>query len=103
MVGDNRMAYPRTPVEERFRQKFIVCKRTGCWLWTDAPDRYGYGRLQMPDPPYSVKAHRLSYILHIGPVADDLLVCHTCDRPICVNPDHLFVGTNVDNMKDMVS
>ncbi len=87
-------------IETRFHQKYIPVTNCGCWIWTDAPDKYGYGRLQIGGK--AVKAHRISYEIHKGDLDKNKLVCHTCDMPICVNPDHLYLGTNQDNMDDMV-
>jgi hypothetical protein len=82
---------------ERFNQK--VEKTDTCWLWTGAKNSKGYGAMS-----YNGKGtsdHRLSYILHKGEIPDGLIICHTCDNPQCVNPDHLWAGTSSDNMKDM--
>lgn len=72
----------------------------GCWLWTAAiHKKKGYGSARMRGRNYA--AHRLSYQMHKGAIPDTLLVCHQCDVRNCVNPDHLWLGTNKANMKDM--
>lgn len=72
----------------------------GCWLWTAAtwkpPSTYG----QFPHRGKLLRAHRVSYELAHGPIPEGLVVCHTCDTPRCVNPSHLWVGTNADNTRD---
>jgi hypothetical protein len=74
----------------------------GCWEWTASRDKNGYGRFQVPTPTGQkhIRAHRWGYGHFIGHVPDDLQVCHTCDRPWCVNPVHLWLGTNADNDTD---
>jgi hypothetical protein len=72
--------------------------KTPCWLWTGSlKRRYGRFWVQGGD----IRAHRYSYILHKGPIPEDLFVCHSCDVPICVNPDHLWLGTALQNNQDM--
>lgn len=92
------MSYPRPPLEQRFREKFLPEPNTGCWLWTGAIHHGGYGVIWRDGRNHH--AHRISYELHIGPIPDDLFVCHTCDVRICVNPDHLWLGTALDNNRD---
>lgn len=70
-----------------------------CWLWTGAVT-VGYGRLNYPGTHRFMLAHRYSYELVHGPIPDGLFVLHRCDTPRCVRPDHLFLGTQADNMAD---
>lgn len=70
----------------------------GCWEWQGHTTGRGYGSLRIDKHP--VKTHRLSWFIHFGQPGDKL-VCHTCDNPRCVRPDHLFLGTHPDNMGDM--
>ena len=83
---------------ERFNQK--INKTNTCWLWTGAQNSKGYGAMSYNGKV--INAHRLSYLLHKGEIPDKLIVCHTCDTPRCVNPDHLWLGTHTDNNHDMI-
>lgn len=80
-----------------------VEKSDGCWLWTGVTFD-GYGRFDMTPPGQSrgrpVLAHRVAWEFSHGPIPRGLIVCHRCDTPGCVRPDHLFVGTIADNNKD---
>jgi hypothetical protein len=77
-----------------------VNKTATCWLWTGGKGIFGYGILGIK-PRYH--AHRFSWYLAYGQIADpSLCVLHKCDVPACVNPDHLFLGTRQDNMKDCI-
>ncbi len=87
-------------VAERFWAK--VRKGEGCWLWVGAKQHNGYGYLHSGGHSIRkpLRAHRVSWELHNGPIPDGLRVLHSCDTPCCVNPAHLFLGTQSDNMKD---
>lgn len=80
---------------ERFWEK--VAKGDGCWEWQGARHAKGYGQFLTDTQS---KAHRFSWELHFGPIPDGMQVCHHCDNPPCVRPDHLFLGTNQDNVDD---
>lgn len=88
---------------ERFWAK--VDKSGDCWVWTAAKHDFGYGVFQLGRGPSEGlrRAHVLSWLWSNGPIPDGLVVCHRCDNPPCVRPDHLFLGTLGDNTRDMVA
>ena len=74
----------------------------GCWLWTGSINWLGYGRFY-PKHGVNKAAHRYSYELAYGPIPEGMDVLHHCDQRNCIRPDHLFLGTHTDNMRDMAS
>ena len=76
---------------------------TGCTEWTSAKTSFGYGRVSCGREFNNMRAHRLSWAIVNGPIPEDMCICHSCDNPSCINPDHLFLGTKLDNTADMVS
>ncbi len=90
----------KSPIE-RFNAKYTIADN-GCWLWQAAKDQKGYGMFYIEGKVR--KANRASWMLHRDrPLTNNLLVCHKCDNPSCVNPDHLFLGSYSDNNNDAVS
>ena len=71
-----------------------------CWVWQGCKDGGGYGTISVGGRP--LKTHRLAWQLTYGAIPAGMLVCHHCDRPSCINPQHPFLGTNADNMQDKV-
>jgi hypothetical protein len=71
----------------------------GCWLWHRANHPFGYGQFSVAHA-VAIGAHVASYAIHVGDVPDGMMVCHHCDTPLCVNPEHLFLGTHTDNVRD---
>lgn len=86
-----------SPTERFWR---MINKTDTCWLWLGRPRiSFGYGRIQLENRQ-SVSSHRFSWELHNGPIPQGMSVLHKCDVPQCVRPDHLFLGTQLDNMRD---
>jgi hypothetical protein len=73
----------------------------GCWLWTGTIGAYGYGVISKKG--YERLIHRIAFTLFVGPIPENLFVCHKCDVRNCFNPSHLFLGTRIDNIMDCVS
>lgn len=91
---------PRKPLSERFWSKVDKKHISGCWLWMANKNTQGYGSFDIDGK--GKRAHRVAYELHYGSIPKGKLVCHHCDNPSCVRPDHLFLGTQQDNVNDMV-
>ena len=87
----------------RFWSKVNKNAENGCWVFTGAKHDWGYGIFYVDEKRRLVRAHRFSYWLHFGPYPKDKFVLHKCDNPPCVNPDHLFLGTQLDNVRDCLS
>jgi hypothetical protein len=87
-------------IEERFWSKVLVIPFSECWLWTGEINEGGYGLLYIKEK--ARPAHRVSWELNRGSIPEKLKVCHKCDNPPCVRPDHLFLGTQRDNVYDMI-
>lgn len=89
-----------------FKEKYVnrfwerVKKTDNCWIWNASTDSSGYGHMKFCGE--FKKSHRISWEIHNGPIPPKILVCHKCDNPPCVRPDHLFLGTNKDNKEDCV-
>jgi len=87
-------------LRQRFEKKYIPEPMSGCWLWEASLNgtKGYYGQIRTGNT--MSLAHRVSYELHKGKIPKGKFVLHTCDVPSCVNPDHLFLGTQLDNMLD---
>lgn len=92
----------RQPVKDEVLRFFgkLAFGASDCWYWVGARHKLGYGLLPMWGES---KAHRVSWRLHKGPITEGMMVLHKCDVRCCVNPAHLFLGTQTDNMRDMAA
>lgn len=94
---------PARSLSERFWEQVNPEPNSGCWLWDGPFISFGYGHIAERtgrNQKRTLKAHRVSWEIHHGPIPDGLCVLHKCDTPACVNPDHLILGTNSDNVRD---
>ena len=97
-INHNPQSFPT--IEDAFWSHVIKLGDNQCWSWKGYTMK-GYGMFTYKNEQYL--AHRISYVIHKGPIPKGMEICHSCDNPICTNPSHLWCGTQLDNIADCVS
>jgi len=85
-------------IKERLYLYININSKDDCWEWVGYKRKDGYGEITIDKKTF--RSHRLIYIDTYGSIPEGMCICHSCDNPSCCNPNHLFMGTHVDNMKD---
>lgn len=99
--GNLRKVRSGSTIAQRLDYYSMPEPNSGCWLWMGTVNPRGYGILLIDNVPYRI--HRLQWERFNGVIPKGLFICHKCDTPSCINPDHLFMGTHNDNMRDGVN
>lgn len=101
----NNGKYVAVSIQTRLMRRMACDPMTGCWNWTGSVNTKGYGKLKIWDRQELRRrflgAHRVAYTTFVGEIPSGIQVLHSCDNPKCINPEHLFLGTHADNMRDM--
>jgi len=102
MAKPGRPLGQRAPLDERIEKLTIIDKHTGCWEWQGAKNNLGYALMRDTNNMRMRTGHRMSYEFYNNTtIPPDMCVCHTCDNPSCVNPQHLWLGSRKQNTADM--
>ena len=100
-IERDKMAKVLALTKDRIESKSMPVTECGCWIWMGSSQVRGYGKLISNGK--KISAHRASYSLYKGDIPKNMYVCHKCDTVSCVNPDHLFLGTQRGSMHDMIA
>lgn len=107
MTWNNSFKQREKTFDEKFWEKTGVRGEDDCWEWTASRNKKGYGNFYLSignSDSMHILAHRVAYMLSSDTqIPENTMVCHSCDNPPCCNPKHLFLGSNQDNMQDMVN